>query len=258
MNPLVSVIVPVYNTEKYVEEAVSSILSQSYTNIECIVINDCSTDGSVEKLARFTLDNRVVVINLEKRVGVGRARNIGQSIARGTFIAFCDSDDFWHRDKLVEQVGFLIKNNLSFTCTSYYYINSVGGIISIFNPDKVINYSSLLNKCDIGTSTVIYNKEVLGILLMPGTRLKQDYLTWLCLLKDIGEIKAMCKPLVSIRVHTSSNSSNKLRAAYYQFYALNLHLATGIFSFELMKHFSIYVFNGFRKHNWTLPKFFSR
>lgn len=106
MNPLVSVIMPVYNSALYVREAVESILSQSYTSLELIAVDDCSKDESLSILRSIT-DPRLRIIALEKNQGVSNARNVAMAAARGTYIAFMDSDDLSHSQRLQKQVDFL-------------------------------------------------------------------------------------------------------------------------------------------------------
>lgn len=114
--PLVSVILPVFNTEKYVTESVESVLNQTYKNLEIICINDGSTDKSLEILKSF--GDKITLINLEKNGGISVARNAGFEVAKGDYIAFMDADDVWTPEKIEHQITEFMKNEklqISFT-----------------------------------------------------------------------------------------------------------------------------------------------
>ena len=99
--PLVSVIMPAYNAEKYIEEAVSSVLSQTYKNWELLILDDCSSDCTAEIAEYFaSLDTRIRLLRNPQNMGVAKTRNRGFDIAKGEWIALLDSDDVWHSDKL--------------------------------------------------------------------------------------------------------------------------------------------------------------
>jgi len=246
---LVSVIIPSLNSGKYIAETVNSVLQQSYSLIEIIVVDDGSWDDTkliVKKISK--LNPRVRLVELDSNIGIGRARNIGQTLATGEYIAFCDSDDIWEKNKLQYQVDFLVNNNISFCSTAYKYVNSTGKYLNTFCPPVTVTYSSLLKSCDIGTSTVLYSKKKLGVLLMPNTKMKQDYLTWLTLLRDLGSIKTISTPLVRIRKHQSSISYNKFRALKYQYKALLLHCGYSKLNINLYFYLFNYIVSGIRKH----------
>jgi teichuronic acid biosynthesis glycosyltransferase TuaG len=218
----VSVIVPVFNSQEFIEKTLFSILNQNFTNFEIVVIDDGSTDDTKSILEYFK--------------------------SCGEYIAFCDSDDIWEYNKLSSQIKFLKENGGYFTCSAYNYINTSDEIISKFYPKDHIDYFGLLKTCDIGTSTVLYNRKYLGVLLMPDLRMKQDYLTWLALLKDIKCVNSMPVILASIRKHSKSNSFSKFKAFKYQFLALGIHLNCSLLNIKRILYFLNYVYFGIRKH----------
>ena len=125
--PLVSVITPVYNSKKYLRQSIDSVISQTYDNWEMILTDDGSNDGSwelLESLART--DNRIRLIRNRKNRGSGISRNKAIKLAIGVYIAFLDSDDLWHPDKLKIQIDLMEKNKWSFSHTSYGYISEEG------------------------------------------------------------------------------------------------------------------------------------
>ena len=115
MDNLVSIITPCYNSEKYIEDCVNSVIAQSYNKWEMIIVDDCSSDASVEKIMLLSnIDSRIRIIKLEENHGAAEARNIALEDANGSFIAFLDADDFWEPLKLERQINFMTKKILHF------------------------------------------------------------------------------------------------------------------------------------------------
>ncbi|SUC11881.1 glycosyl transferase family protein [Proteus mirabilis] len=115
---LVSIIMPCFNSEKYISEAIESVLKQTYSNFELIIIDDNSTDSTLKIINSFR-DNRITIISFDENQGAGVARNKGIEVANGRFIAFLDSDDLWSKNKLEAQIKFMLDNNYHLTY-SYY------------------------------------------------------------------------------------------------------------------------------------------
>ena len=124
MDNLVSIITPIYNSEKYITETIESIQAQTYTNWELLITDDCSTDQSIDIIKSHQKnDNRIRLFLLDKNQGAGVARNNSIKEANGRYIAFCDSDDLWKQDKLAKQIKFMKENQVSFTYCSYDIVN---------------------------------------------------------------------------------------------------------------------------------------
>lgn len=157
---LVSVIIPNYNREELVLRAVKSVLRQSYNNIEVIVVDDCSTDSSVNRLSTIK-DRRVKVIQLSKNCGACVARNIGIKNAKGDYLAFLDSDDIWHADKLKRQIKYLEINNFDVAASSYIYHASSG--TKRIKPGYAIQendiVSRIIEKNIVTTGTILARRE---------------------------------------------------------------------------------------------------
>ena len=164
MNDLVSIITPNFNSEKFISETIISVQKQTYTNWEMIIVDDFSTDNSINIINSF--------------------RNKAITLSRGKFIAFLDSDDLWLPKKLELQLKFMIKNNYSLTYTSYEVINEEGNtkLKTILCKTK-LNYKMMLSSNKIGCLTAMYNTELIGKVLMPEIRKRQDYGLWLKILK---------------------------------------------------------------------------
>ena len=123
-NPLVSIITPLYNAESFIGETIQSVLDQTHSNWEQIIIDDASTDRSLEIANSFaSRDQRIRVESLEENKGAAFCRNRATDLAKGSFIAFLDSDDLWHPEKLKKQLAFMIKNNCHVSYSSYLHID---------------------------------------------------------------------------------------------------------------------------------------
>ncbi len=213
---LVSIVVPVYNSEKFIKETINSIKQQTYENWELLLVNDCSTDNS-EKIIneQKNKDSRIKLISLEKNSGAAISRNTGIKEAKGKYIAFIDSDDLWKKDKLEKQIKFMEENDYEFTFTSYEFADENGkGNGKIVNVPEKINYKQALKNTTIWTSTVIFNVDKLGkdLISMPNVRRGQDTATWWKVLKTGVYAYGLTENLSLYRRSNETLSSNKITA----------------------------------------------
>lgn len=213
---LVSIIMPAYNSSKFIGESLESIINQSYKNWEVIIIDDCSTDNTGEVVKKLMKkDKRIKYFRLEKNSGAAVARNKAIDFATGKFIAFLDSDDIWFPEKLEKQIKYMKENDYYFTCTSYSKINETGNFLNqIIMAREKSNYNDLLKTCP-GNSTVIYNAEVLGKFIIPDIRKRNDYVLWLQVIKKAGYLYGIKEPLGSHRIRKGSISSKKFSLVGY-------------------------------------------
>jgi teichuronic acid biosynthesis glycosyltransferase TuaG len=245
--PLVSIITPVYNSEKFLSETIECIQNQAYKNWQLLLIDDCSQDNSSEIIKRYSEhDSRIKYIKLENNSGAAVSRNKGLSLAEGRFVAFADSDDLWDSKKLEKQVGFMLKNNVGFTFTSYRYMKEDGTKTNkIARAPEKIDYEGLLRNTIIGCSTVVIDRDILGNFEMPLVRRGQDTATWLQLLKTEKYAYGIYDDLVYYRLVGNSISSNKFKAlrrtwnTYRNIEKLSLPKSMYVFCF--------YVFNAIKK-----------
>ena len=187
---LVSIITPLYNCERFVQDTINSIIEQTYTNWELFLIDDCSNDNTlsiVESVAKE--DRRIKIIRLKRNSGAAIARNEGIKYASGKYIAFLDSDDLWKPYKLERQLYHMQKRDLPFTYTSYERINEDGSFRGVVEVPAKVSYKELLNTCVIGCLTVIYNVEQLGKMYMPDIRKSGEYGLWMT--TTLGSIKTV-------------------------------------------------------------------
>ena len=216
-NQLVSIIMPSYNTAHLIKESIDSVLNQTYTNFELIIIDDCSTDNTDEVVAEYK-DERIVYLKNEGHSGAAVSRNLGLKEAKGKWVAFLDSDDLWEKDKLSKQIQFMVEQNSTFSFTSYYVLNGNQVRVTEFAPKKdVYGYHDILKHCYIGCSTVIYDCEKLGKVYMPvDADKREDFACWLKILRDGEKARCFHQSLTTYRLRNNSISSNKIKLIRYQ------------------------------------------
>ncbi|WP_053361356.1 glycosyltransferase family 2 protein [Bacillus sp. FJAT-27251] len=211
---LVSVITPAYNASQFIEQTVHSVRQQTFTNWEMVIVDDCSTDDTREKVKALGAgDNRIRLVCLEKNGGAAVARNRGLQLARGRYIAFLDSDDCWKPEKLEKQLSFMKENDYAFTFTAYDLIAPEGDYLNkqVWAPPQ-ISYYDLLKNTIIGCLTVMIDREKTGSFQMPNIRTRQDLATWLSILKQGHVAYGLNEVLAEYRTGNPSISKNKWKA----------------------------------------------
>ena len=187
MNDLVSIIMPSYNTGKFIAESIQSVLAQTYQNFELIIVDDCSTDNTDEMVSFFN-DKRIRYLKNEKNSGAAVSRNHALSIAKGRWIAFLDSDDLWLPEKLSTQIEYMEKNNYVFSYTNYEEISEIGKKTGKYvTGPKCISKIGMYNYCWPGCLTVMYDSEKIGLIQIADIKKNNDYAMWLKISK-----KAKC------------------------------------------------------------------
>lgn len=216
---LVSIITPLYNTEAFIGDTIQSVINQTYSHWELIIIDDFSTDTSRSIAEKYSKeDSRIRVYSLSENRGTAYCRNYGIEQSSGEYIAFIDSDDLWLPNKLEEQIAFMKTHKAHFTYTAYVRIDendSVGK--KVFFPSKRLKYSDMLSSNKIGCLTAVYNAKALGKVYMPNLRKRQDYGLWLQLLKNETYAYGIDKVLAQYRIRTNSISSNKITMLKWNF-----------------------------------------
>lgn len=244
--PLVSIITPTYNSGKFILEAYNSILSQTYTNWEWVVTDDCSSDDTFMILSSLSdQDDRVKVYKSESNQGAGSARNISIKHASGRYIAFLDSDDLWLPNKLEKQVCFMSDNDLALSYTWYRKFTHYSGDLGEIRAPKTITYKQLLKTNVIGCLTAIYDTEKVGKCYMPLIRKRQDFGLWLFILKKTDRVAGLPEVLAKYRVDTGM-TQNKVEVLKWQwkFY----REVVGLSVVSSCYYFCHYAINGFLKY----------
>ncbi|WP_439809877.1 glycosyltransferase family 2 protein [Parabacteroides distasonis] len=213
---LVSIITPMYKGADFVGDTIESVLRQTYTNWEMIIVDDCSPDdgAGIDVVKRYT-DPRIKLIESKVNKGSSGARNIALREAKGQYIAFLDSDDMWHSHFLEKQLLFIKERDASLVFSSYRRIDedTKEELLSPFLVLEKVNYKSLLKTCPIFPSTAVYDtkkirksyfNEELG-------SMRDDYVYWLSMFKTIEYGYGNPEILVDYRMRKSSVTGNKTK-----------------------------------------------
>lgn len=218
-NSLVSVIMPVFNAENFIEAAVNSVISQTHSNWELFIIDDASTDGTlsnVENLAKQDL--RIKVLRNKDNVGTGISRNKGIKAAQGDYIAFLDADDLWKPKKLEIQLEVMQQQGAAVCFSSYQPIEENGNSRNeIIEAYPILSYQKLLKSNYLGNLTGIYSTNKLGKIYAPEIRKRQDWALWLEAVEKGGPAIGIQRCLAKYRVRKGSISGNKLAMLRYNF-----------------------------------------
>jgi len=229
--PLVSIITPSFNSEKFIASTIRSVQDQTYSNWELLIVDDCSTDNTERIVADFTQnDNRIKFYKLTKNSGPGVARNQAVQMAGGKFIAFLDSDDVWKPEKLSKQTNYLISNNLPFTFSFYDCIDEEGNPINKrVEAPKTLTYFQLFFCNFVGNLTGIYDVDYFGKIPISGIRKRQDWMVWLTVLKKIRKAKPIPESLAFYRVRKDSISASKFLLLQHNFTVYRLFHKFNVF-----------------------------
>lgn len=241
LEPLVTIITPAYNSADFITQTINSVIEQTYTNWELLVIDDKSKDNTCQVVEEFVDKHRnIKLIKLEQNGGVSNARNVGLANATGKYIAFLDSDDIWLKEKLAKQVAYMEEKSLPMTFCAYNRIDEAGEVISrkIEVPHSV-SYRQLLSHNVIIFSTSLTLKSVIG-----DTKFKkaghEDWIFWLDIFKKSFSGYGINEPLVLYRIRQGSVSSNKLKVIGFTWKIYRESEKLGLF--QSIYHFVNYAF----------------
>ena len=246
-NDLVSIIIPVYNSSKYLEETIKSIGKQTYNNYEAIFIDDGSCDNSVEIIEKYKAQNsKIRLIKIEHK-GVSEARNIGIREAKGRFLTFLDSDDIWLENKLERQINYIKENDYAFVYCNFKYISDDGTRVSKeIKAGKKTDYNRALKDIRILTITAMIDLSKIPkeLCYMPNV-MNEDVATWWQILKNGYTAYGQNEVLVYYRKTKKSRSSKKYVTAYYRWKLYRKHEKLGII--KSLYCFIIYALNAVLK-----------
>lgn len=212
--PLVSIVIPVHNAEKYIGKTIESVKSQTYTNWEILLVDDCSLDDSVGVIESYLKDERIVLIKNTENLKAAKSRNRGIEAAKGQLLAFLDADDIWDKDKLTKEVAFIKSQNCAFAYTSYEFgdeeARGTGKYVKVL-PE--LEYKKALSRTIIFTSTVMFDLEKISKeeVMMPDVP-SEDTATWWKILRRGYKAYGLDESLTIYRRPEKSLSSNKFVA----------------------------------------------
>ena len=232
---------PYYNAANYITDTVESIISQTFDDWELIIVDDCSPAPETSKVLKKVaeMDSRIELFKTEENGGAGVARNVGIKAAKGKYLAFCDSDDWWYPTKLEEQLKFMEDNNYPFTCTWYEDANESLEPYYTMKQNPKQSYKDMINGCNVGTPGVMINTDVLGKKEMPALRRAEDWGLWMMYLRETDYLYTYPKALWKYRHIPGSETSNKWKQTkavvtmYQQVLGMNMFKAwfVGLFIF---------------------------
>ena len=222
MNNLVSVIMPYFNKKNYFLESINSVLNQTHTNLEILIIYDDQNRADLEYIESCVKnDSRVKIIFNDRNKGAAYSRNKAISMARGEYIALLDCDDYWETNKIEVQLYFMLNHGYDFSHTTYQIINYDRKIVGKIRAQGIIRYKELLKSCDIALSSVILKRKLLNDMEFPELKTKEDYVLWLGLAKKSVNLAGLDKSLMFWRQTPNSLSSSilqKLKDAFKVYY----------------------------------------
>jgi glycosyltransferase involved in cell wall biosynthesis len=248
-NNLISIVIANYNSEKYISCTLKSILRQSYFNFEILIIDDKSTDNSLNIINKFRInEHRIKLIELTKNSGPAKARNVGIKEAKGEYLTFIDSDDIWDSDFLKTSIEFSKRNDYNFVFSSYCIVNEkLEKKYEDFIVPQRVSFKDMLKSNYISCLTAFINIKQLGkIYMIEEINTHEDYCLWLEYLKRVDFAYGIKRPMASYRIRERSLSRNKFKNAYNHWVFLrNIQkqsLVNSIF------YFITYTSNGLRKY----------
>lgn len=244
---LISVIMAAYNAEATIRQSIQSVLNQTYSNLELLVIDDCSRDGTAtlaEKIAKT--DSRVRLIFNEKNSGVSYTRKHGLKEAKGEWIAILDSDDAWAPKKLEKQIKLQEKTNADLLFTGSAFMDSEGNPINWYlHAPAEITYRQLLKQNVLSNSSALVRKELYAKHYAVGDGMHEDFAIWLGILKEDRKAYGVDEPLLIYRIARSSKSGNKVKAAKMNW---NTYRYIGLNPVEAIYYEAWYIIRGVMKY----------
>lgn len=247
-DPRVSIIMPAYNCELYIEVAVRSVMKQSYPHWELLVLDDGSSDATpeiVEALCRE--DERIRLIKNPANMGVAKTRNRGLDMSRGDYVAFLDSDDCWHENKLALQIERMAEVGAQLSYTSYAIVDGQGNACkNDYLAPENITFDGLLKQNVIGCSTVMLSGEIARKYRFATNFYHEDYCLWLDILRDGYRAIGCPEVLTNWRLIVNSRSFNKKKSAMnrWRIYREYLHLSLP----RSIRAFLAYAWGGVKKY----------
>ena len=244
ISPLVSIIVPTYNVEKYISQTLESILSQTFKDWELVITDDCSTDSTVELIKQFAVkDERIKLYILSHNSGAAIARNNSIDKASGRFIAFLDSDDWWYPEKLEKQIQFILNTGCEFCFTAFEYADENLKVIGVSHKPKIITHKDIKLGCNIGTPGVVYDTLRIGKMYMPNMKVSEDWSLWIKIIEKTRVAYSINTPLWKYRQLSNSLSQNKIRLI-----KSNLNVYSQVLGYSKFKSIIVFCFGFAPKH----------
>lgn len=244
--PLVSVVMPAYNCTDYIKNAIESVLVQEVP-LELIIINDCSKDDLDGLMKQYESNDCIIYLKNEKNMGAAASRNKGVRLARGNYVAFLDSDDWWEKGKLKRQIQLLDETGAVLCGTGRELITKNGSLTGkiITSKKREVSYKTLLYGNIINCSSVLVLTDIIKKYPMEYEESHEDYITWLKILKNHGNAVLLEEPLLKYRLTADGKSGSKLNSAKMHYKALKY---IGFNPIKASYYFMAYAINGVIKY----------
>lgn len=243
----VSIITPCYNSSKYIEETINSVMNQTFDDWEWIITDDQSTDNSVELIKNHN-DSRIHLIIAQQNSGAGHARNLALQKAQGRYITFLDADDFWEPNFIAEMVNFMKKENAEIAYSNYARCNEqLDPVLEDFKADKEVTFNNLLKTCRLSLLSSMYDSQRVGKEFFPENSKREDHVMWLNLLKKISVGKPLPKTMAKYRMRENSISRNKKNIIKDQYLVYRDFM--GFSGIKSLYYTANWAFNGFLKYS---------
>lgn len=241
-NPQVSVIMPVYNSEKTIRYSIASVYAQSFKEWELIVINDCSNDKSCQVIKDMeATQSRIRLLSNESNKGVAYSRNKGIAVSRGTWLAFLDSDDLWRDDKLEKQVRLMKERDAVISYTGTAYMDYDGREYSYkLKAKQKLPYNDLLKHNIMSCSSVMVRRDIMERISFASGCLHEDYAAWLSIVNEAGHAYGLNEPLVVYRLSKESKSGKRFNSALMTYKAYRYVKFNPLTSFALTLRYAKY------------------
>jgi len=215
---MVSIIMPAYQAAVTIAESIKSVLAQTFDDWEMIIVNDASTDNTTGIVEAYAdKDSRIRLFTNETNQGVAATRNYGVSLAKGQYVAFLDSDDLWHEDKLKKQLHFMIENDaaISYTATAYLYEETLSN--HVLAVKFKLSSHELLRHNLMSCSSVMVRRDVVAKYPFLSGDIHEDFVTWFNILGDVEFAYGLNEPLLTYRLSKQSKSGNRVKSGVMLF-----------------------------------------
>ena len=212
---------PNFNKGKYLVKAIKSVLNQSFRNWKLYIIDDASNDDSVKILKRFKKNKKINIFFLKKRNGPGYCRNIGIKKSRSKFISFLDSDDYWHKHKLKNQLEEMIKKKFKMVYSDYYSFKNNDKLLYSNVPNK-FNFKSFIFNSSINTSTLLLKRDIIKNVKFKNLLKHEDYIFKCEIFRKNKNLTAFKTKKIDTFYRILDNSrSNKILKSFFLLWIYN-------------------------------------
>lgn len=243
---LVSIIIPVYNDGDNLIAAVDSAINQVGVTLEVIVVDDSSTQNIRKIISRYLENQNVTYIRNSVNMGVAKSRNIGVTKAKGDYIAYLDSDDWWDCDKLRRQIEIVYEKNADIVCTGRELALDNGTLTGkLIHVNREIEFEMLIKHNSIACSSVLIKRELALKYPMHNDEYHEDYINWLEITKDKHKVYGIDEPLLKYRMSVGGKSRNRLKSMYMTYKSYQI---VGLGRLKAVLCTCSHVINGIKKY----------